>query len=347
MKKFVGVDLHKQRIVVCVVNQARQVLTSARFTNAESIKLAAWLKALGSFDLVLEATASYEWFVKLVEPLAGRVLLAHPRKMRIIAESTRKSDKVDARVLAEFLALDMIPPAHRPTPRQRAHRKLVRRRVYVRARQTSIKNRIRHVAAEYNADRKELFTSEGLKYLRGLKLDPVDRWLVQRLLRELKLYRDEAEGCRSAAGGLRPHSAGRRSGPPCAAEFDSGRRTGDARGVPGGGRRAGAFRLAEEADQLRRPGARTARVGRQAPRPGHHAQRLADSARVLHQAAWQLVRRSSPWRLTFERLALRRGKKKAITAIARRLLCLMLAVIRSGRPYQERPPATPATPSAA
>ncbi|MBK8913156.1 MAG: transposase [Phycisphaerales bacterium] len=114
------------------------MLTSARFTNAESIKLAAWLKALGSFDLVLEATASYEWFVKLVEPLAGRVLLAHPRKMRIIAESTRKSDKVDARVLAEFLALDMIPPAHRPTPRQRAHRKLVRRRVYVRARQTSI-----------------------------------------------------------------------------------------------------------------------------------------------------------------------------------------------------------------
>ncbi|MBK8915109.1 MAG: hypothetical protein IPM64_11020 [Phycisphaerales bacterium] len=81
---------------------------------------------------MLEATAGYEWFVKLVEPLAGRVLLAHPRKMRIIAESTRKSDKVDARVLAEFLALDMIPPAHRPTPRQRAHRKLVRRRVCVR-----------------------------------------------------------------------------------------------------------------------------------------------------------------------------------------------------------------------
>ena len=34
-----------------------------------------------------------------------------------IAESTRKSDKLDAQVLAEFLALDMIPPAHRPTPR--------------------------------------------------------------------------------------------------------------------------------------------------------------------------------------------------------------------------------------
>ncbi|MBK8914933.1 MAG: transposase [Phycisphaerales bacterium] len=140
---------------------------------------------------MLEATASYEWFVKLVEPLAGRVLLAHPRKMRIIAESAQERQGGRPRAGGVPGAADMIPPAHRPTPRQRAHRKLVRRRVCVRARLTSIKNRIRHVAAEYNADRKELFTSEGLKYLRGLKLDPVDRWLVQRLPRELKLYRDE------------------------------------------------------------------------------------------------------------------------------------------------------------
>ncbi|MBK8915964.1 MAG: IS110 family transposase [Phycisphaerales bacterium] len=347
MKKFVGVDLHKQRIVVCVVNQARQVLTSARFTHAESIKLAAWLKALGSFDLVLEATASYEWFVKLVEPLAGRVLLAHPRKMRIIAESTRKSDKVDARVLAEFLALDMIPPAHRPTPRQRAHRKLVRRRVYVRARQTSIKNRIRHVAAEYNADRKELFTSEGLKYLRGLKLDPVDRWLVQRLLRELKLYRDELKAVdRQLAAFARTApaaEAGHR------ALLDS---------IPAVGPVTRETFLAEVAGPERFGSQKklTSYVGL-APGQRESAGRRHDLGIthsgspilrwVLHQAAWQLVRRSSPWRLTFERLALRRGKKKAITAIARRLLCLMLAVIRSGRPYEERPPAAPATPSAA
>ena len=52
--------------------------------------------------------------------------LAHPRKLRIIAESTRKNDKLDAQVLAEFRALDMIPPSFRPMSRQRAHRRLVR-----------------------------------------------------------------------------------------------------------------------------------------------------------------------------------------------------------------------------
>ena len=62
---------------------------------------------------------------------------AHPGKLRVIAETEsragaatkRKSDKLDAQVPAEFLAMDMIPLAHRPTPRQREHRRLVRRRM--------------------------------------------------------------------------------------------------------------------------------------------------------------------------------------------------------------------------
>ena len=40
----------------------------------------------------------------------------------------RKSDRLDAQVLAEFLALDMIPTSYRPTPRERDHRRLVGQR---------------------------------------------------------------------------------------------------------------------------------------------------------------------------------------------------------------------------
>ena len=124
MKKFVGVDLHKNLIVLCVVDKARRVLDTRRLGCRETEAIAAFFAALGTFELVVEATASYEWFVQLIEPFADRVILAHPAKLRVIAESTRKTDKLDARVLAEFLALDMIPPAYRPTPRQRQHRRL-------------------------------------------------------------------------------------------------------------------------------------------------------------------------------------------------------------------------------
>ncbi len=125
---FVGIDLHKQTISVCIVSQERQVSARRRFLCRQPDRIRAYFAELGEFQAVIEATASYEWLWALLEPLADRIVLAHPGKMRIIAESTRKSDKLDAEVLAAFLALDMIPQAYRPSPREREHRALIRHR---------------------------------------------------------------------------------------------------------------------------------------------------------------------------------------------------------------------------
>jgi len=113
---YVGIDLHKKTISICVVDQGRNVLNRQRLYCSEPGTIRQFFAGLGPFRAVAEATASYQWLFKLLEPLADRMVLAHPKKLRIIAESTRKSDKVDAQILAEFLALDMIPEAHRPTP---------------------------------------------------------------------------------------------------------------------------------------------------------------------------------------------------------------------------------------
>jgi transposase len=135
--KDVGVDLHKQTITIAVVDAARRGVVRRRFSNRQIEEIVQFLRSLGEFEITVEATTGYEWFVLLVEPLARRVVLAHPGKLRVIAESTRKSDRVDARVLAEMLAKDEIPPAYRPTPRQRAHRRLVRYRAYLQRRITA------------------------------------------------------------------------------------------------------------------------------------------------------------------------------------------------------------------
>jgi hypothetical protein len=94
------------------------------------------------FKVVVEATASYVWFVELVEPLAEKVVLANPKKLRVIAESTKKTDRLDAQVLTEFLVLDMIPESYQPTPRLRQHRALVRHRQYLQGRITSVRSKI-------------------------------------------------------------------------------------------------------------------------------------------------------------------------------------------------------------
>jgi transposase len=186
--KFVGVDLHKQTITMCVVDAALKVLVRRRFGNRPTEPIVQFLAGLGDFALVCEATASYEWFVQLVEPLARQVVLAHPGRLRVIAESSRKSDRLDARTLAEMLAEHRLPRSYRPTPRQRAHRRLVRHRAYLTRRITSVRSKIRHILADYNLDRPDLFTEIGQDYLARQALPPEDRFVVDQLSLEWTGY---------------------------------------------------------------------------------------------------------------------------------------------------------------
>ena len=158
---FVGVDLHKKTISLCVMvveGRKRRVVTRGRFDCQDTEGIRAFFEKQTPFQVVVEATSNYEWFLQLVEDQADRCVLAHPKKLRVIAESKHKSDKIDAQILAEFLALDMIPEAYRPSPRIQQYRVLVRHRHWVQGRITSVKCKLRHKAARYNADVAELFT---------------------------------------------------------------------------------------------------------------------------------------------------------------------------------------------
>ncbi len=57
----------------------------------------------------------------------------------------------------------MIPEAYMPTPRQRQHRILVRHRQYLRECLTSVRCKIRHILADHNADRKDLFSTSAAR----------------------------------------------------------------------------------------------------------------------------------------------------------------------------------------
>jgi transposase len=330
---FAGCDLHKETISVCVVDQARTVLHRQRLACREEEILRCYFSKLGDFQVVVEATASYEWFVKLVEPLARKVVLAHPKKLRIIAESTRKSDKLDAQVLAEFLACGMIPAAHRPTPRQREHRVLVRQRDRIQRRLTSVKNRLRRILANYNADIPGLFTIAGLQYLASVPLSEAERFTVDQILEEFQLGRSQLKHVEER---LRQFVA------------DSPLQEQEARkllcSIPGVGFVTAEVVLAELAGVERfrsqkkvvayaglSPGQRES-AGKQ--RSLHLEKQGSQLLRgVLVEAAWRLVQHSPHWRGIYERLKARVRAKKAIVAVARRLLCLITAVLTSGQPY--------------
>jgi transposase len=331
---YVGIDLHKKTIALCVVNQERKIVTRKTLHCAEPEKIRAFFAGLDPFEAVVEATASYEWLWELLEPLAQRLVLAHPKKLRIIAESTRKSDRLDAQVLAEFLALDMIPQAYRPTPRQRQHRALVRQRCYLRQRITSVKNKIRRLVSNYNADRPDLFHEEGLAYLEKLALAPADRFILKQLLELWEYLEKQLQALDKELATFA------KKGPTAEAEARAVLRT-----IPGVGAVTVDIVVSEVGD-VKRFRSEKAVVAYAGLAPGRresagHSKEMGitkEGSRLLRwalvEAAWRLVRQCHRWQTVYDQLRHRRGKKKAIVAVARRLLTVMVAVWRSGQPYR-------------
>src|SRR5262245_9159783 len=76
---FIGIDLHKKTISACVMNQNRKVLKRQTLPCREPKQIVAFFQQWGEFQAVVEATASYEWLWQLLEPLAQRLVLAHPK----------------------------------------------------------------------------------------------------------------------------------------------------------------------------------------------------------------------------------------------------------------------------
>jgi transposase len=331
--KFVGIDLHKQTISLCVVDQSRNVLQRKRLRCSDEPAIQAWFQTLGAFTAVVEATASYEWLVRLIEPLADKILLAHPKKLRVIAESTRKSDKLDAQVLAEFLALDMIPTSYRPTPRQREHRRLTRQRASLQVRITSTKNRMRRIMSHYNADRPDLFRQSALADLSRFPFSPADRFCMQQLQAELRFQQSLLQ---QADQELRRFAQ--------AAPIPEQERRELLCTIPGVGFVTAEVVLAELADVQRFQSAKqiTAYAGLA---PGQresagkslelHIEKTGSRHLrwILVEAAWRLVRLSPRWQAIYQRLKESVKAKKAIVAVARRLLGLMAAILRTGKPY--------------
>ena len=336
--KYVGVDLHKHSIVLCVVVLAAgrpKVVERARFRCDGSEAIWAFFRQLGPFQVVVEATASYEWFFLLIEDLANRLVLAHPKKLRVIAESTRKSDKIDAEVLAVFLALEMIPQAYRPTPRIRQHRVLVRHRCWLQRRITSVKCKVRNVLGHYNADIAGLFTRQGEEHLAAVALWPADRFVVQALQEQLVLFKRQV---REVDRQLRQFAT---SAPVAEQEARALLDTIDYIGPVtidvvlselGDWRRFRSQKAVTAFAGLD-PGFRRS-AGKCLELPiSKEGSRLLRWAMI--QAAWRLVVRSPRWRRMFEGLYANTGsKKKTVVAVARHLLCMMFAMLQSGRPYE-------------
>ena len=333
---FIGVDLHKKSITLCVMNEKLKVLARKTLYCDRTDQIVEFFRQFRPFKVVVEATASYLWFVDLLEPLAEEVVLANPKKLRVIAESIKKTDRLDAQVLAEFLARDQIPRAYMPTPRQRQHRRLVRQRQYLRQRMTSVRCKIRHILSDYNADRKDVFAAQcGPAYFKQIPLSENDRFVIKQLWSE---WEDHESRLLAVTKKIKAFIA------------KAPNREKEARAIlktaPGVGFVTAEVILSEVGDFSRFRNAKTISayaglVPAVRQTGGKKSKDLPITKQgsgllrwALVESAWRLVRTSPKWSALFSRLRKRSGSKRAIVAVARKLLCVLYAMLKTSTPYK-------------
>jgi transposase len=205
MPRYVGLDVHKHFIEACFIDEQGKQLHRCRVAvTRESIQTFVAKHLQPSDHLVMETTTNTWEVADLILPQVAKVAIANPLKVKAIAESRIKTDKVDAGVLAQLLRCDFLPEVWIPDKTTRLLRQMCGHRAGLAADQTRIKNRIQSLLAQrlIPVSVPVLFNGCGRNWLSNLKLNPQDRVQVDGYLRVLDQLELEESGLQKALAEL-------------------------------------------------------------------------------------------------------------------------------------------------
>src|SRR5438309_6663240 len=109
--KYIGMDVHKEALVIAVPNEGgKLVMESVIETKASSI-LQFRHGLRGELHVTWEEGTWAAWLYDLLQPQVQHIVVCNPRRNAFLKEGS-KSDKVDARKLADLLRTGMLRPVY-------------------------------------------------------------------------------------------------------------------------------------------------------------------------------------------------------------------------------------------
>jgi len=123
-----GLDVHKNSVYATVMNYDGEIVDKRKPSNDEVVS---YLSRYPIDKVAMESSTS---IVPVYRALRGRgyeILVSHPKKTRLIAESRIKTDRVDSRAVTELARIDALPLSYVPPDDIAALREKVRRRAFL------------------------------------------------------------------------------------------------------------------------------------------------------------------------------------------------------------------------
>jgi transposase len=333
--EYVGIDWAYRRAAWCALGEAGKVVGEGAVAADEDGLARLVIKRGVDVRAVVEMMSGAIWVRDTLAAAGWRVQIAHARRVRDVAPLACKTDRVDARVLAELCRRDLVPELWVPSLGDRELRERLRRRTHLVRMRASAMNRIFG-----------LLTRWGLRMsLRRLREPDAMELLARRGVPEV-WRRSIAEALAVIALlDARIAPIDRELGPLARA---------DARVVlldtiPGVGDLLGLTRASEIGD-VARFGSPRKLIGYAglAPKINQSGERSRTGAlskagsRTLRWAAVEAARHAwrptNPWHELYQDIATRAGKNPAKSAVARKILIAAWHALSRNEPFKPAAP---------
>ncbi len=333
--EYCGIDLHQNETEICVIDDSGDIIERARFKTSRS----SFERRFGgqvSMKVVLEAGGSSPWVSRLIESMGHDVVVCAPRRVRLIAESTMKTDEIDAEVLARLVRVDegfLGRVTHRSESAQLQRGLMTARTALVNARSKwvhSARGILRSFGFRVPGGSTSLF------HTRCAKVDMPDdlRDVVQPLLNQIERVSDEIQALEERLENIAATN-------PVVKHLQS---------VPGVGTIVSMYFVAaiDDPDRFQRSRDVAAFFGLRPILRGsgeicHHGRISKEGdpemRRLLIQAAHGMInsRKSCALQQWALKLADKKGKRKALVALARKLAVLLHHLWVTGEVFQSFP----------
>jgi transposase len=331
--QYLGIDWAYRRAAWCARSESGAITGAVPADEDGLIKL---VLARGTeVRACVEMMSGAVWVRDRLAAAGWRVQVAHAGKVRDVAPLACKTDKVDARVLAELCRRDLVPELWIPSLEDRALRERLRRRMHLVRLRASAMNRIFGLLTQWGLrlSLERLRAPDAMELLAARGVEATWRRSIAEALAVIDLLDERIAPLHEE---LRPFAA-------------ADPRVLLLRTIPGIGELLG-LTVAAEIGDVARFGSPRKLIGYAglAPRVSQSGDRSRTGAlskagsRTLRwaavEAAHQAWRPSNPWHQLYSELAARSGKNPAKSAVARKILIATWHVLSRDQPFKPSRP---------
>jgi len=140
--KYIGMDVHKESISIAVMNAAGKIVMECVIETKASIILQFIHGLRGDLQVTFEEGTWAAWLYDLLKPHVTEVVVCNPRKIALLKDGS-KSDRIDARKLAEQLYMNKLQPVYHGEHGLRTLKELARSYLTITKDLTRVKNRLK------------------------------------------------------------------------------------------------------------------------------------------------------------------------------------------------------------